>query len=407
MSASQNLTTLVAIPQDWALSTVGQEFSVQLGKMLDAERNAGVPKPYLGNRAVQWDRIDITDLPTVPMSPSDIKRFRLQEGDILVCEGGEVGRAAIWTAPLEECYFQKALHRLRPLRSFEPRLLVAILRRWAQAGVLANYVTQTSIAHLPRDKFLQVPIPRPPEAEQRAIASALADVDALLVELERLVAKKRHIHRGAMQDLLTGRTRLRGFSEPWTTSPLGALVEIISGGTPRTNEASYWGGGIKWCTPSDITRFPGKYLTHTERTLSREGLNNSGARLLPVGTLLLCSRATIGEVKIAGTEICTNQGFKSLVCRAGINSEFLYYKLLTMKREMVDRALGSTFLEISTRNVSALEIATPPRAEQEAIAAVLSDMDAELDAVEARLRKTRDLKQAMMQELLTGRTRLI
>ena len=400
-------TEVGVIPEEWEVSTIGEEFSVQLGKMLDAERNVGVRKPYLGNRAVQWDRINHVDLPTVPMSRADIDKYRLQVGDILVCEGGEVGRAAVWNAPLDECYFQKALHRLRPLRTFDRQLLVALLRRWSDTGVFANFVTQTSIAHLPRDKFLLVPLPRPPLPEQRAIAAALGDVDALLGGLDRLIAKKRDLKQAAMQQLLTGQTRLPGFHGEWEVKRLGDLAEIISGGTPRTNEPTYWGGSVKWCTPTDITRQAGKYLAETERTISHSGLSNSGAVLLPVGALLLCSRATIGELKIAREPVCTNQGFKSLVCHSGVSNEFLYYKLLTMKQQMVERAFGSTFLEISTRNVSALEVATPPFDEQTAIAAVLSDMDAELAALEARRDKTRALKQAMMQELLTGRTRLV
>ena len=106
-------TSVGVIPEEWEVSSVGREFSVQLGKMLDAERNVGISKPYLGNRAVQWDRIDVGELPTVPMSRTDLEKFRLQFGDLLVCEGGEVGRAAIWNAPLEECYYQNALHRIR------------------------------------------------------------------------------------------------------------------------------------------------------------------------------------------------------------------------------------------------------------------------------------------------------
>src|SRR5215208_5132633 len=111
-------TELGVIPDDWELSTVGREYEIELGKMLDSEKNVGVLKPYLGNRAIQWNRIDISDLPRVRMSKSDIERFRLRKGDLLVCEGGEVGRAAIWDAPIDECYYQKALHRLRPLRGF-------------------------------------------------------------------------------------------------------------------------------------------------------------------------------------------------------------------------------------------------------------------------------------------------
>jgi type I restriction enzyme S subunit len=400
-------TEVGVIPEEWGVSKVGREFEVKLGKMLDAEKNVGVHKPYLGNRAVQWDRIDISELPTVPMSRSDMERFRLKKGDLLVCEGGEVGRAAIWDAPIEECYYQKALHRLRPLRGFDASFMVALLRQWSDFGLLANYVTQTSIAHLPREKLMEVPIPLPRPTEQRAIAAALGDVDALLGGLERLIAKKRDLKQAAMQQFLTGQTRLPGFQGEWEVKRLAELADIISGGTPSTAQPSYWDGGIKWCTPTDITSCQGRYLFATERTVSRVGLNNSGARVLPAGALLLCSRATIGEIRIAGCEVCTNQGFKSLICGPGTSNEFLYYKLLTMKQLMIGRSFGSTFLEISKSNVAALEIPLPSSSEQAAIAAVLSDMDAELAALEGRRDKTRALKQAMMQELLTGRIRLV
>jgi type I restriction enzyme S subunit len=128
--------------------------------------------------------------------------------------------------------------------------------------------------------------------------------------------------------------------------------------------------------------------------------------MLPIGALLLCSRATIGEVRIAGCPVCTNQGFKSLVCRPDTDNEFLYYKLLTMKPQMVERAIGSTFLEISKRETGSLEVATPPLPEQRAIAEALSDVDGLLVALDKLIAKKRDLKQAAMQQLLTGKTRL-
>jgi len=92
------------IPQSWNVTTIGDEFSIQLGKMLDAEKNVGVPKPYLGNRAVQWGQIDLSDIGFIKLTSSDLQRFRLREGDLLVCEGGEIGRAAIWRQSIEECY---------------------------------------------------------------------------------------------------------------------------------------------------------------------------------------------------------------------------------------------------------------------------------------------------------------
>ena len=201
-------TEVGAIPKEWNVSTVGHEFEIKLGKMLDAEKNVGVPKPYIGNKAVQWERIDISDLPTVPMSREDIERFRLRNGDLLACEGGEVGRAAIWNSPIEECYYQKALHRLRPRRGFDSRLMVALLRQWSERGLLVNYVTQTSIAHLPREKFIEVPMPVPPLPEQRAIATVLADMDTEITFLGVRREKTRALKQGMMQELLTGKIRL-------------------------------------------------------------------------------------------------------------------------------------------------------------------------------------------------------
>lgn len=121
----------------------------------------------------------------------------------------------------------------------------------------------------------------------------------------------------------------------------------------------------------------------------------------------MCSRATIGEVKIADDEICTNQGFKSLICSNEVSNEFLYYLLLTMKPRMVEKAIGSTFLEISKKDTALLEVLLPQVSEQTAIATILSGMDAEIAMLEKQRDKTRALKQGMMQELLTGRIRLV
>ena len=201
-------TRLPGFHGEWEISSVGREFEIKLGKMLDADKNTGTPKRYIGNRAVQWDRIDLSDLPTVPMSRGDIERYRLRKGDLLVCEGGEVGRAAIWEAPINECYYQKALHRLRPLRGFNSRLMPALLRLWSERGHFSNFVTQTSIAHLPREKFMEMPLPVPQPPEQTAIAAVLTEMDAELAALEQRLAKTRALKQGMMQELLTGRTRL-------------------------------------------------------------------------------------------------------------------------------------------------------------------------------------------------------
>jgi type I restriction enzyme S subunit len=394
------------IPRDWTLSTVGDEFNVQLGKMLDADRNVGIEKPYLGNRAVQWGRIDASDVQNIRMSKVDLEKFRLRRGDLLVCEGGEVGRAAIWDAEIAECYYQKALHRLRPLRGYEPSLMQALLQLYASRGVLSNYVTQTSIAHLPKEKFVAIPIPRPEPEEQRAIATALSEVDALIAGLEKLIAKKRDLKQAAMQQLLTGQTRLPGFSGQWAAKRLGDLAEMGSGGTPPSANAAYYGGEIPWVAIADMTG-GGKYIASTERNLSVLGLANSAAQMFPAGTVLYAMYASLGECSIATVPLTTSQAILGIRPKADLHSEFLYYVLTSWKSMVKGLGQQGTQANLNKGIVADFKISLPAFEEQISIAAVLVEMDTELVALESRLTKTRELKQGMMQELLTGRTRLV
>ncbi len=388
------------IPEEWNVSTVGDEFDIKLGKMLDSEKNVGVPKPYLGNRAVQWGRIDLSDLPTVPMTPTDIEKFRLRNGDLLVCEGGEVGRAALWNSPIEECYYQKALHRLRPIRGFDSRLMGALLRQWSDSGVLANYVTQTSIAHLPREKFMGVPMPVPPVAEQRAIATVLSDVDSLLGALERLIAKKRDLKLAAMQQLLTGQTRLPGFHSEWEVKRLGEICDIAMGRTPARLNKKFWGRGYKWLSIADLQ---GKVVSESKEEITE--LAASTMEVIPKGTLLMSFKLSIGRLCFAGCDLYTNEAicsFKNLQA----SGEFLYYALGRTDFSLYGKQAVKGYT-LNKESLKIVEVDLPSLPEQNAIAAVLSDMDAELDTLEQRLAKTRALKQGMMQELLTGRTRLV
>ena len=273
---------------------------------------------------------------------------------------------------------------------------------------IMQMTAKSSVDSVRRDMITRMLVPIPPtDAEQLAIATALSGVDGLLGGLDRLIAKKRDLQQAALQQFLTGQSRLPGFSGEWETTTLGGVADIRNGATPSTRIAAFWNGSIPWCTPTDITGTPGKYLLTTERNITTEGLIACAASLLPAGALLVCSRATIGEIKIAASPVCTNQGFKSLVCKDGVSNEFLYYLLVTLKPQMIERAVGSTFLEIGKRDVAAIEVRMPPCNEQHAIASILCDMDAEIAALERRRDKTRAIKKAMMQELLTGRTRLI
>ena len=152
---------------------------------------------------------------------------------------------------------------------------------------------------------------------------------------------------------------------------------MIGGGTPETDNVNYWNGGIQWFTPSEVGQ--SKYIEKSERTISIEGLSKSSAKLLPVGTLLLSTRATVGECSIALNECSTNQGFQSLIASDKVNNEFLYYLIATKKRHFVKYACGSTFLEISNKEVAKTKIFVPQQREQEKIATFLSKIDQRIE----------------------------
>ena len=194
--------------------------------------------------------------------------------------------------------------------------------------------------------------------------------------------------------------------EDWDIKYLNDFGDVISGGTPSTSVGEYWDGDIAWCTPSDITSTMGKYIYKTDRNITHQGLKNSAATILPPNSILLCTRATIGELKLSGVPMATNQGFKNLCPNATGNVDYLYYLLQTKKKDMVELAIGSTFLEISKKALCSIALQTPSLPEQECIAEALSDVDSMVSSLEKLIAKKKAVKQGAMQELLTGKKRL-
>ena len=404
-------TEVGVIPDEWEVKPIKEFAAVKGGKRLplgESLVDKETSHPYVRVTDMRPGGVLLSDIKYVPedVFPT-IKSYRISSKDIFISVAGTLGIVGKVPAELDGANLTENADKITNIDCDQDFLLHNLLSERIQAIIESERTVgvQPKLA-LGRIENFKIALP-PTLPEQRAIAGTLADVDALLGALTQLIAKKRDLKQAAMQQLLTGQTRLPGFSGKWEVKQLGDVAEIVSGGTPRTGVASYWDGGIRWCTPTDITGTAGKYLSETARTISQAGLDSCSAQLLPAGALLLCSRATIGELKIAVRDVCTNQGFKSLIAKEGVSNEYLYYLLLTMKPQLVGRAIGSTFLEISKKDTASLDVSLPLFDEQSAIAAVLSDMDAELTALEQRLAKTRALKQGMMQELLTGRTRLV
>lgn len=189
----------------------------------------------------------------------------------------------------------------------------------------------------------------------------------------------------------------------WQVQPLSALANVVGGGTPDTSIVTFWNPPeIPWVTPTDITVCHGPVLTRTERWISEAGLRDSAATLLPVGTTLLTSRATVGECKLAGIPITTNQGFASLVPKESSDFRFLFYLAQGVKPAFVRLAGGTTFIEVSRREVRRVNVCVPSEPkERAAIGQVLRLADEALSAAELKLIIGRRLKTALMQQLFT------
>jgi type I restriction enzyme S subunit len=195
------------IPRDWKVKAIGTVFNIQLGKMLSkASKTGRGSAPYLGNRSVQWDRIDLTSIEEMDFNTSERVKFELLPGDLLVCEGGEVGRTAMWRGEMTGCFYQKALHRLRPLSDVgNPSFMLRYMRYAYLRGVFHLFTSQSSIAHLTQEKLSSVPMLVPSNGEQQCIVEFFEifeeQSDQEAQKLEKLQKQK----QGLMQDLLTGR----------------------------------------------------------------------------------------------------------------------------------------------------------------------------------------------------------
>ena len=208
------------VPGHWAISAVGHRYEVRLGKMLDEKRVTGKSLgPYLRNTDVQWESINVDELPEMDFAPAEHVRYSLKEGDLLVCEGGEVGRSAIWESQLPVCFYQKALHRLRP---FDPksdccRFQLYVMRMACSMGVFEASSGKATINHLPAESFRRYRFGYPPLAEQICIAKHLMRVCGQLNELESeaqtLVGTLQERRSALISAAVTGQIDVRGLVE--------------------------------------------------------------------------------------------------------------------------------------------------------------------------------------------------
>jgi type I restriction enzyme S subunit len=344
------------------------------------------------------------------ISAESFKKLRckdLQVGDILICRLAEpAGRACILPYIDEERVITAVdVTIFRPPPSIANRLyLVNVFNtpRWFQlVNERCGGSTRTRIA---RGELGKIEVPVPPLPEQRVIATALSDVDALLDALDRLIAKQRDLKQAAMQQLLTGQTRLPGFTGKWVDTTLGEIGQCIIGLTYKPENVVEH--GLLVLRSSNVQN--GRLAYNDNVHVNLKVADHLYTRL---GDILICvrngSRALIGKCAVIDDAALgvTFGAFMSVYRTKHWRFIIHAFQSGDIQRQIRDN-IGATINQITNKDMKAFRLKLPPEDEQTAIATVLSDMDLELAALEQRRDKTRALKQGMMQELLTGRTRL-
>ena len=339
-----------------------------LGKMLDQNKNKGDYCQYLANVNVRWGAFDLSDLPLMRFEANEQERYGLKYGDIVICEGGEPGRCAIWKNQIPNMKIQKALHRVRVHPDMDYRYVYYWFLWAGRRGALEQYFTGATIKHMPGQKLKSVIIDKPPLETQHRIADILSAYDDLIEvnqkQIRLLEEAARRLYREWFVALrFPGHEDtpiIDGIPAGWSKTHISEICQMVSGGTPSTKVESYYSNGsIPWVTPTDITQNKALFFLDTEKKITEDGLHHSSAKMVPAGTILMTSRASVGYFGMCDFEVCTNQGFISCIPNQSNLQMFLLFNLKNRIGEIRQKAGGSTYLEIRKTTLGTFDILIP------------------------------------------------
>lgn len=408
----------------WETSTVGELFDIGAGKSVTPKSRETEPRfPFLRTSNVFWGRVDLTDVDQMHFTPEELAEKSLRPGDLLVCEGGDIGRAALWTGGMEPCAFQNHLHRLRPRRDdVEP----AFYRFFLEAGVtmlglLDGIGNRTTIPNLSRNRLAGIEVPKPPLAEQRRIAAVLGKVQAAVEVEGELVRVTRELKQAALRRLFTRglrgepqkQTALGPVPESWDVVPLESVREFLQYGT----SAKCHTGGLG----IPVLRIPnvvgGRIDCSDLKYAELPPPERDKLQLAPGDVLFVRTngqRHLIGRCSVFKGQP-DKAVFASYLIRARFKPDVIdpdffqfYSETDAGRRFFAGQANGAADgkFNLNTQTISAALIPLPTPAEQHQIAAHLAAIDAKLAHHEARQRLLRELFRTLLRDLLTARRRV-
>jgi type I restriction enzyme S subunit len=339
-----------------------------LGKMLDQNKNRGEALPYLANVNVRWGEFDFENLRQMRFEPGELERYGLKVGDIVMCEGGEPGRCAVWKDEIPGMMIQKALHRIRPHSCLDGTFLFYNFLKKRRNDEFSGLFTGSTIKHLPKEKLAKVQVDIPPISVQRRIADILSAYDdlsennrrriALLEEAARMLYREWFVHFR-----FPGHEHVRiidGHPEGWVRGTIGDLFFTSSGGTPSRKRPEYFGGHINWLKTQEMHN---NYIFDTDEKITDEAIQNSAAKVFGENTVLIAMYgATIGQLCVLAKPSASNQACCALIPKID-NRDYLFgYCLMEHSKDALkDRGQGSAQNNISQQVIKAFEVLIPKR----------------------------------------------
>lgn len=347
-------------------------------------------------------------------SERERQKFELHPGDLLICEGGEPGRCAVWNGELTDCYYQKALHRLRPYTGIaDSEFLAYWIRLQALKGTFEDQNAKTTIAHLPLVRLEQLHVPDLPLKEQHRIANRIKSQLAA-VEDARQAAKHQVAEAHALIDAVYRRAfenvvpvavppEFEEAPADWRWMKLGDLARLESGHTPSRSRPDWWGGDVSWISLTEIRALDGQWVESTQIKTNAAGIANSSARMLPRGTVCFSRTASVGFVTIMANPMATSQDFANWVCGDELDPEYLMHALIRSRVELRALATGATHKTIYMPLLEAFHLCLPDRPTQQRIVRDLKEQLATAQqirtAVHSRLKELEQLPARLLAQV--------
>ena len=349
----------------------------------------------------------------------EIEAKALRPGDLLVCEGGDIGRAAIWNGELELCSFQNHLHRLRPKDDHVvPRFVMYYLQAgFTQLNIYEGAGNKTTIPNLSRSRLAALQLPLPPKPEQQNIAAVLWKMQRAIATQDHLIAATRDLKQSAMQRLFTHglrgeplkETEVGPMPKSWSPTSIGEIASVGSGGTPSRSDPEYWQGGtVPWVKTGEVDY---GVINDTEEKITPKALRASAAKIVPKGTLLLAMYGqgiTRGKVAMLGIDAAMNQACAAIRPRDDrTQPKFLYYSLTHNYERLRGLAHGGQQQNLNADLIRGFTFGLPiDTDEQHDIAAALATIDRKLAHHQRKRAVLNDLFQTTLHQLMTAQIRV-